>query len=874
MINLDSSEAQNEIPNKYYFFLHDIDMETNRPIRAYQVKRTTYVTDEEGEPIKITKKTPVEKIKKFAMGVLKRMRKSMKKKYKARIKKLKGNKRKFYAQKPIQKQIEAIQAKKAAIVRNILERQRASSVAQIGAQQTQSNRVQLRPVTNEAERQRLQIDAERQRSEAKLEAERQKAEAQKQKDEAELQELNKLLQLKQKEFELKLIEDKKETEQLFREQNNQLVKFISEQPKYQQNLLTDFAKAMQLKDKNLLQNIKLIAQSNGVPKGTLQNIMDRIEDLEETAEEGMKLLEYRMSKLGGPNIQPRVITDKDLFDEEKIEEKLRADEELQETKEEAKQFAKETMEEEPERIKRNIDITADEFDKRTEENRKPTLLERATTMATKPVKMLVDKVAFEIEKLKYDPRKTVEEKEPLNELVEDYDLKYVSDDDDDELEVFLTPRGDFSPGSPPSTPVIPDPRLPPPPSVAELESKEESSADQEAQSSEVKQSADQEEPTSKIEQKLTEKIEESQAEIEKRKQEEIKQPEKQKESSGAQTGEQEPPKLPALELTGKIKELVGDGPNFIDKPIPEKIRVKGKSGTLLIIGKNASGNMIGYEMKGGRAEGIDPSFTKNLRRMQNIIKTYFDRPLTEDQVGKFLKEAIKDSKAGLVPKIRKDIQIIPYVKGKSGSGREESEEPIEKRDFLYDDEVFRILKPYGKKFAGVADIDNFDKLMSKVWDQGRYKFGLVINTSPENKPGEHWQALYFDPFGEQSIEFYDSYGDDPDKELVTRLENFIEDINLPIKLKLKINKVRHQNDKSDHCGYFATRFLTNKFDGSNFKEATNFHSDDDNSSDSDSDQDEQEHSSTSGAKDQTRRAEKQIKKEKEIIRKKIAFGFI
>lgn len=834
-------------------------METNRPIRAYQVKRTTYVTDEEGEPIKITKKTPVEKIKKFAMGVLKRMRKSMKKKYKARIKKLKENKRKFFAQKPIQKQIANLQEKKAAIVRNILARQRA-----IMGQQTQQNRVQLRPVTNEAERQRLQIDAERQRSEAKLEAERQKAEAQKQKDEAELQELNKLLQLKQKEFELKLIEDKKETEQLFREQNNQLVKFISDQPKYQQNLLTDFAKAMQLKDKNLLQNIKLIAQSNGVPKGTLQNIMDRIEDLEETAEEGMKLLEYRMSKLGGPNIQPRVITDKDLFDEEKIEEKLRADEELQETKEEAKQFAKETIEEEPERIKRNIAITANEFDKKTEENRKPTLLERATTMATKPVKMLADKVAFEIEKLKYDPRKTVEEKEPINELVEDYDLKYVSDDDDDELEVFLMPRGDFVPGQIPGTPIIPDPRLPTPPPVEELavESKEEPS--------EVKQNVDQEEPTSKIEQKLTEKIEEV-------KQEEKKEPIKQ---------EPEATKLPALELTGKIKELVGDGPNFIDKPIPEKIRVKGKSGTLLIIGKNASGNMIGYEMKGGRAEGIDPSFTKNLRRMQNIIKTYFDRPLTEDQVEKFLGEAIKDSKAGLVPKIRKDIQIIPYVKGKSGSGSgeseesEEQEEPIEKRDFLYDDEVFRILKPYGKRFAGVADIDNFDKLMRKVWDQGRYKFGLVINTSPENKPGEHWQALYFDPFGEQSIEFYDSYGDDPDKELVTRLENFIEDINLPIKLKLKINKVRHQNDKSDHCGYFATRFLTNKFDGSNFREATNFH---DHSSDSDSDQDEQESSikrsaDWSGAqareRDQTRRAEKQIKKEKEIIRKKIAFGFI
>jgi len=40
---------------------------------------------------------------------------------------------------------------------------------------------------------------------------------------------------------------------------------------------------------------------------------------------------------------------------------------------------------------------------------------------------------------------------------------------------------------------------------------------------------------------------------------------------------------------------------------------------------------------------------------------------------------------------------------------------------------------------------------------------FIINTEPNSEPGQHWQAVYIDarPEGDQSVEFYDSYGDPP-----------------------------------------------------------------------------------------------------------------
>ena len=48
-----------------------------------------------------------------------------------------------------------------------------------------------------------------------------------------------------------------------------------------------------------------------------------------------------------------------------------------------------------------------------------------------------------------------------------------------------------------------------------------------------------------------------------------------------------------------------------------------------------------------------------------------------------------------------------------------------------------------------------DQLPSKI---STYPSGLIVNTDPIDKPGQHWVAMYFPNEGE---EFFDSYGFPP-----------------------------------------------------------------------------------------------------------------
>ena len=53
---------------------------------------------------------------------------------------------------------------------------------------------------------------------------------------------------------------------------------------------------------------------------------------------------------------------------------------------------------------------------------------------------------------------------------------------------------------------------------------------------------------------------------------------------------------------------------------------------------------------------------------------------------------------------------------------------------------------------------------------GRQPFGLVANTEPSNKPGEHWVAVWVD--GRGRGEYFDSYGRPPKLELQRHIKNW------------------------------------------------------------------------------------------------------
>ncbi len=75
-----------------------------------------------------------------------------------------------------------------------------------------------------------------------------------------------------------------------------------------------------------------------------------------------------------------------------------------------------------------------------------------------------------------------------------------------------------------------------------------------------------------------------------------------------------------------------------------------------------------------------------------------------------------------------------------------------------------------------------------------------------------------------TIEYYDSFADEPSNEVLDDLKRFLEKNN-PTKqyLKLKVNHVVEQRANSANCGYFAMDFIIDRFRGKPWREATKYH---------------------------------------------------
>lgn len=142
----------------------------------------------------------------------------------------------------------------------------------------------------------------------------------------------------------------------------------------------------------------------------------------------------------------------------------------------------------------------------------------------------------------------------------------------------------------------------------------------------------------------------------------------------------------------------------------------------------------------------------------------------------------------------------------------------------------KIMKPYDSEWLGCYSCDEMDKLKDKIKPQSRGS--AIINTSPSNSDGEHWVCMYWDvrdkPEASQSIEFFDSYGDDPDPMIDEGIKRIAEKLDGGKYLKYKINSVKFQGEKkgtgldSGNCGYHCLRFLADRFRGRNFQEASGF----------------------------------------------------
>jgi len=137
---------------------------------------------------------------------------------------------------------------------------------------------------------------------------------------------------------------------------------------------------------------------------------------------------------------------------------------------------------------------------------------------------------------------------------------------------------------------------------------------------------------------------------------------------------------------------------------------------------------------------------------------------------------------------------------------------------LYDTEINRMMIKY-PSFVGAWAIDEMNNIPVK-----KRQFGFILNTKRRNDPeAGHWIACFIDPIHEKSVEYYDSFADQPSEEFMKGIKQIIVDkLDPSYYLKFKVNKIKEQDERSVSCGWHVMRFLINRFNGVPFKECTKF----------------------------------------------------
>jgi hypothetical protein len=119
-------------------------------------------------------------------------------------------------------------------------------------------------------------------------------------------------------------------------------------------------------------------------------------------------------------------------------------------------------------------------------------------------------------------------------------------------------------------------------------------------------------------------------------------------------------------------------------------------------------------------------------------------------------------------------------------------------------------------FIGPSPVD-FDEVLEDgecVWNElcnfdimkhiknGKYKIGIVFNTDPHDKPGEHWVSMFIDVRA-KVIFFFDSTSDRPQRRIRTFMKMVREQGEANgIPFKEYINNVPHQKNDTE-CGVYS-----------------------------------------------------------------------
>jgi hypothetical protein len=143
-------------------------------------------------------------------------------------------------------------------------------------------------------------------------------------------------------------------------------------------------------------------------------------------------------------------------------------------------------------------------------------------------------------------------------------------------------------------------------------------------------------------------------------------------------------------------------------------------------------------------------------------------------------------------------------------------------------DIMNVMKQYEKAykcfdFIGPSPID-FDtkKLYGEcIWEElckfsvkeqiknGKTKIGIIFNTDPHNKPGEHWISMFIN-IKKKKIFFFDSTGEKPPKQIMVLVDRIIDEgrrLSPKINFEFDSNEgIEHQYGNSE-CGIYSLFFI-------------------------------------------------------------------
>ena len=142
----------------------------------------------------------------------------------------------------------------------------------------------------------------------------------------------------------------------------------------------------------------------------------------------------------------------------------------------------------------------------------------------------------------------------------------------------------------------------------------------------------------------------------------------------------------------------------------------------------------------------------------------------------------------------------------------------------------KLMKPYRRfGYLGTFASNELNKVAEKIKEKIKHysndkddRFSFIMNLDKSNQPGSHWVAVYIDPSFDRSLEYFDSFGDQPTEEFMKDIKKVINVLDPETYLKFKVNKIKQQRVNSDNCGYFAMFFLIKRYEGEPFSKITKY----------------------------------------------------